>query len=274
MDYVGNVLIDLTFWYQLEFAPLYHNVQAAIAEVLEVANERVSFHADAQRRRNLLQWGLRFLLNVSVTGYENLTDLEQHMNLLYGPSLLASLLANMDPVDELFNASVVQMLAPTLRVFLCQQGTFASTIGASTCMDCSAGSFETSAGASTCESCPSGRYSSIYGASTSLVCQSCSIGQYSSTVHSTTCFTCNIGHYTDSATMTYCTGCPSYSTTIETGATSKMYCLCNGGYYGSNGGPCTPCPAGTYNEHYGGTAIDNCTICQAGTFSSAGLYVR
>ena len=47
----GNSFVtEEHFGEQLEFAPLHHYVQAAIAEVLKVANESVFFHADAQRR--------------------------------------------------------------------------------------------------------------------------------------------------------------------------------------------------------------------------------
>ena len=52
------------------------------------------------------------------------------------------------------------------------------------------------------------------------------------------CSPCPIGTYTDTIGSEICTPCPAHSTTLATGSVSK-YCVCEPGFYGPQGGPCT-----------------------------------
>lgn len=61
-----------------------------------------------------------------------------------------------------------------------------------------------------------------------------------------------------------CTDCPDGSNSV-TASVVLTDCICNVGYTGPNGGPCTACVAGTYKNTTGsGTCLD----CPAGTYST------
>jgi hypothetical protein len=60
-----------------------------------------------------------------------------------------------------------------------------------------------------------------------------------------------------------CAACPENATS-PAGATNLSECLCDPGFTGPAGGPCTPCAAGTYKN---GSGTQMCSLCPEGTFS-------
>merc|ERR1711966_296032 len=55
-----------------------------------------------------------------------------------------------------------------------------------------------------------------------------------------------------------CMTCPQ-NFTASAGSTSVADCTCAAGFFGPPGGPCQPCPAGTYKATYG--SATTCTPC-------------
>ena len=71
---------------------------------------------------------------------------------------------------------------------------------------------------------------------------------------------CEAGYYFMACTSdspSVCVPCADYSTSPEY-SYGKESCTCNAGYYGPNGGPCTPCTVGQYKDTSGNTS---CIIC-------------
>ena len=62
---------------------------------------------------------------------------------------------------------------------------------------------------------------------------------------------------------TVCVSCPT-SSDAPAGSSSLQNCLCNAGFSGPDGGPCTQCGSGTYKASAGSNA---CTDCGAGKYS-------
>ena len=75
----------------------------------------------------------------------------------------------------------------------------------------------------------------------------CGSGYYSEEVGATTFFSSKM-----------CNQCPEHST-APIGSSSASNCTCLEGYYGPAGGPCEPCPSGTYKSSIGSAAA--CTPC-------------
>ena len=68
--------------------------------------------------------------------------------------------------------------------------------------------------------------------------------------------------------MHTCFSCP-HNFDAPAGSTSLADCTCAAGYYGPAGGPCEPCPLGTYKDTRGSAA--ECTACpRSGQWSPQG----
>ena len=153
-----------------------------------------------------------------------------------------------------------------------------------TCTDCGAGTYSTAVGSSvnsTCIACPSNSNSPAgssvvtnctcnvgYSGPDGDSCTECMSGQYKESTGSAVCTNCGAGTYSTtggaSASST-CIACPSNSNSpVESPALAS--CTCNAGYWGSDGGPCTACLAGTVKTSTGSA---NCTDCGSGTYSTA-----
>ena len=94
------------------------------------------------------------------------------------------------------------------------------------CTSCAAGKYKSGAGSASCTACPNGKYSNATGSSTNQTCMSCPV-------------------HADS----------------PVGSTVRFNCTCNTGYLGADGGPCNPCPPGTYED-----SNKTCVGCPAGKF--------
>jgi hypothetical protein len=79
-----------------------------------------------------------------------------------------------------------------------------------------------------------------------LTCCGCSIGTYKTTISTESCRTCSAGSIS-----------PAYSI-------ASTDCVCNAGYTGPNGGPCSACTLGNYKTSKGTPA---CINCAAGTYA-------
>ena len=79
------------------------------------------------------------------------------------------------------------------------------------------------------------------------------------------CTPCGNGTYADAAGATACSACVNH--TFSPGAsTSNLQCVCNLGFSGPDGGPCSEIPPGMFKDVYGSSAPINCT---EGSFSNA-----
>ncbi len=61
-----------------------------------------------------------------------------------------------------------------------------------------------------------------------------------------------------------CTPCPGNSSTLQNASISQTDCRCVPGFFGPPGGPCSPCPAGRYQDERG---VNTCKQCPRGTVS-------
>lgn len=112
---------------------------------------------------------------------------------------------------------------------------------------CPAGSYST-LDSSTCTNCPAGKYSPTMSAVSQDDCIACEAGSYSEASGASsvdTCVLCAIDEYStvvggDSPAV--CETCPSHSHSPE-GSQSISACVCDPGYSGPNGGPCSACGA-------------------------------
>jgi hypothetical protein len=95
-------------------------------------------------------------------------------------------------------------------------------------------------------------------------CSECEAGTHKFTVGNALCSFCLPGTYALEGSS-LCTQCPEKTYIDFWGARSIEYCLCNLGYTGQNGGPCTACEAGKYKQRLGNEA---CSPCPHGKYSA------
>ena len=148
----------------------------------------------------------------------------------------------------------------------CEEGKFKATPGADPCVDqcpantnsasgsdavtdcvCNAG-YTADADGQECTACPAGSFKEEKGATK---CDACEAGTYSSA--------------TASVSSDACVTCPANSASAA-GSAAANDCVCEPGHTGANGGPCEPCPPGTFKEDIG---AGECTLCESGTYSKA-----
>ena len=155
----------------------------------------------------------------------------------------------------------------------CPSGTFAQTLGSTTCgacIACTDGYYAANCGTGVgvCTQCPVGYYSRA-GAT---VCTACPLGQYSTVpgaTSSSTCIQCATGTYANTPGST-CTQCPQWYTTASTGTPDISGCnTCVPGTSSSTG-VCAKCTEGTYAAGLGSSQCANCT---SGWYSDAGETV-
>jgi hypothetical protein len=107
---------------------------------------------------------------------------------------------------------------------------------------CAAGFFSPSGGP--CAPCPTGTYKNISGSA--AACTPCPLpGQWSPKASA----------YDDNCILLQ----SQALTPVPIGCSSATDCLCLAGFFGPTGGPCAPCPTGTYKNISGSAAA--CTPC-------------
>jgi len=165
----------------------------------------------------------------------------------------------------------------------CEAGTYKPERGAGSCTLCDEGKYSESIGASdeaTCLSCPGNSTSDAgsgsmagcecvlgYFGPSNTECGACEAGTYQDERGHASCNKCDAGTYSDAIAATssgQCMACPADSDS-PSGSVVKEACVCNAGFPGQNGGPCTACVAGTYTAARGPGV---CTKCEAGKYSS------
>ncbi len=112
----------------------------------------------------------------------------------------------------------------------CPAGSY-STLNSSTCTKCPAGTYSPTTSAvsqDACIGCEAGSYSGASGASSSDTCMLCAVDEYSTVV--------------GGASSAVCETCPTNSHS-PAGSQSISACVCDPGYVGPNGGPCSVCEA-------------------------------
>ena len=98
-------------------------------------------------------------------------------------------------------------------------------------------------------------------------CIDCAAGMYSTALAATsptTCQLCLAGKYANGTGNTFCRDCPSY-TVSPVGSDERADCVCDLGYSGPNGGPCTACVVGKFKPV---TGPSQCTACSPGTYQT------
>lgn len=96
-------------------------------------------------------------------------------------------------------------------------------------------------------------------------CAACAEGTYQDEYNiANACKPAPIGSYVPTVGSKSVTACPVNSTTVQTGSTSLMQCLGNGGYYECEDGTCNPVGADYFSELNDNTR----TQCPLNTFSS------
>jgi hypothetical protein len=96
-------------------------------------------------------------------------------------------------------------------------------------------------------------------------CTECVAGKYKGETGSSWCSYCESGKYSEevgSSNSSSCTTCPTNSSSAA-GSPNLSSCVCNIGFWGSDGGMCTLCEAGQYKEVAG---ADPCIDCPAGKY--------
>jgi hypothetical protein len=131
---------------------------------------------------------------------------------------------------------------------LCNAGYTVTAVGL--CTACKAGKFKAQTGSAECSECIAGTFSTTLAATSIDTCQPCDAGQYSTTV--------------GADSITACQACPLNSN-APAASNELIDCLCDAGFSGPNGGPCTQCDVGKYKASAG---PDDCTDCESGKYSS------
>ena len=102
------------------------------------------------------------------------------------------------------------------------------------CSPCALGTYKIASGSAACTSCVAGTYSVAEGATAEETCALCPLNSVS----------------------------PSMSSAVDA-------CTCNAGYTGPDGGPCSPCDAGTFKNTSGSAACRSCGIGRYSDVSGA-----
>jgi hypothetical protein len=133
---------------------------------------------------------------------------------------------------------------------LCSGLQFTVSQTLSECTDCGAGTYSTG-GAFSCTPCPANTYSNATGARNSSTCQACPAN--STTVVSIADRTIGVN-----LLALETRDAVDYYFASSVGADEVHGCLCNAGYSGPNGGPCTACAEGTFKHTFGSTECSSC----------------
>lgn len=153
----------------------------------------------------------------------------------------------------------------------CEAGTYKNVNGSSSCVECEAGKYLNATAGSVCAACPAGNLAVSARGSTNVAdclciagysgdsCTACGLGTYKDVNGSAACTACSAGTFLNRTAATQCLACPANSHSVE----GSTFCICNGGYSGTDGGECTACEAGSYKAENGSTP---CSMCQAGTY--------
>jgi hypothetical protein len=164
----------------------------------------------------------------------------------------------------------------------CSFGTFKEAAGSSPCLPCMPGTYSNITSAvdpEACTPCPGNSLSPAgsqditncsciagYTGPDGGECTSCRQGTYKTEIGQGKCNECLRGTYSLTVAATSnatCISCPPNSLSGQ-GADDQAACVCNAGYSGPNGGPCSPCAAGLFKNSNGSAS---CIPCRAGSYA-------
>ncbi|KAF0682923.1 Aste57867_24936 [Aphanomyces stellatus] len=140
------------------------------------------------------------------------------------------------------------------------------------CVACTAGTYADTLGLTTCKVCPDGTASSVARSSSVLNCSICPLGTYASgLVGKTACVGCPNGTFANRSGTAVCLTCPSNSFTSGSSATSATACrLCaSGTQFNATTGQCTACPAGSYATNATTAGSPGCALCPYGAYTTS-----
>ena len=112
-----------------------------------------------------------------------------------------------------------------------------------------------------------------YSGGDGAACAACIAGSYKDVNGSAPCTLCPQGKYSTaiaSIAESTCSMCPDHAHS-GAGSMDISNCVCNKGYTGANGTPCTACPHGTYKASDGS---EECEHCPQNTFSNTSASVQ
>jgi hypothetical protein len=185
--------------------------------------------------------------------------------------------------------------APGTPAMPCPAGTFSSqsnTTALSGCLLCNVTSYSPNAGMSACLPCPPNTATpnaTALRSNATLNCLAipgyfgnqgtsaapCPAGAYSESFGSTACTLCPPNTFSETVAAAFastCLPCPANTVTVgeSTGASAVTSCIALAGYFGGNGAPATPCPAGSFKSFRGGVVgnLSDCSLCPANSFSA------
>ncbi len=148
--------------------------------------------------------------------------------------------------------------------YQCGTGFYKAIAGTSLCLACASNSGSSCSVCTAAASCPCNvGYTGPNGG----VCTACVAGKYKIATGTAACTDCAAGTYSATVGATVaatCLACPT-SSSSPISSVALTACICNVGFTGPLGGPCTTCVAGKYKIITGTAA---CTDCAAGTFSA------
>ncbi|KAG5175441.1 hypothetical protein JKP88DRAFT_172282 [Tribonema minus] len=178
---------------------------------------------------------------------------------------------------------------------LCTAGHYCSQ-GTTDPVQCAAGTYMGHTGASICDPCPAGHYCPSLGVVTPINCSqgsycpqgtgavlpACPIGTFGGSMGLAAvadCTQCSAGSYCDNGGLKAPTGlcvagyyCPLGSMPSDTSNPLTAHICPTGSYCVAGSMAPEPCPAGTFADTTGVTALNGCTVCLSGHYcETAGL---
>ena len=146
----------------------------------------------------------------------------------------------------------------------CAVGKISAAGGASACSNCYNGQHQNQLGKSVCSNCVAGKFTTNADSANSE-CTPCTAGYFQRMTIQNNCDNkCHPGEYSLEG-ASECTLCPANTNSLEASGTLTS-CICNIGYTGPNGEPCTSCASGKYKTS---TGSNLCTDCESGKYSIA-----
>eukprot|EP00794_Sanderia_malayensis_P006969 gene6969-7754_t len=142
----------------------------------------------------------------------------------------------------------------------CPAGEF-KNLASGACQKCSPGTFQPNEGSTSCIACPKGSTTIGDDVKSPASCRKiCQPGEYSENGLAP-CTISPPGTYTEGERQTSSTPCPTGTTTVTPGASSRFHCgtKCEPGTFSSNGvEPCSPCEQGSYQSNRGQLSCIDC----------------
>lgn len=163
----------------------------------------------------------------------------------------------------------------------CALGKFKPASGPESCSSCDAGTYLNISAGTSCKTCPAYTFSAPespskqscvcdagYSGPDGGTCSPCSPGLFKAENGSSACTSCRAGLFANMSAGTMCFSCPSNSHSLP-GSDARTACVCNAGYTGPDGGPCSACLVGEFKAENGSALCQSCAAGQYGNLTAA-----